>query len=78
MHCASERTSCWFDLADGNEMQADEAGVFRIETFSGLWINGPAVIARDYRTLMQMLDAGLATPEHAAFVQGLAARQAKK
>jgi Uma2 family endonuclease len=67
----------WFDLAAGKELQPDAAGVFRIQTFPGLWINGPALLAYDYALLMQTLEAGLATPEHAAFVEELAKRRAK-
>jgi hypothetical protein len=46
----------------------------------GLWIDGPALFANDYQTLMKTLAEGLATPEHEAFVQKLASlyRPAKK
>ena len=48
-----------------------------MKTFPGLWISSSALLARDYQKLMQTLEAGLATPEHAAFVEALAKRRAK-
>jgi len=62
----------WFDLKADRELSADSDGVLRIRTFPGLWISGPAVLAQDYKGLMDVLNRGLATPEHGAFVQRLA------
>jgi Uma2 family endonuclease len=78
VHCVSDKAFRWFDLAAGTELQPDCAGIYRIKSFPGLWINGPAVVARDYQRLMQTLEEGLATPEHAEFVRELEARLAKK
>lgn len=75
--CAKERQLRWFDLAAGKELQPDAAGIYRIQTFPGLWFNGSALLAQDYPKLMQTLEEGLATPEHAAFVRQLAGRRAK-
>jgi Uma2 family endonuclease len=77
VHCVSEREFRWFDLAGGTELQSDAAGIFRIKNFPGMWINGPAVLSRDHQQLMQTLEEGLATPEHAAFVRNLEAHRAK-
>lgn len=63
----------WFDLRSGRELTPEPDGVLRIHTFPGLWIHGEALLARDSRRLLATLNAGLATPEHAAFVQRLAA-----
>jgi Uma2 family endonuclease len=78
VHCVSERTFRWFDLAGGTELHPDDAGIYRIKAFPGLWINGPAVLSRDYQTLMQTLEEGLASPDHATFVRELEARRASK
>lgn len=40
--------------------------------FPGLWLDGHAVREEDLGRLTGTLKAGLATPEHAAFVQRLA------
>jgi len=74
--CVKEGALRWFDLAIGNELQPDTNGIYRIQTFPGLWINGPALLAQNYAALMKTLDEGLATPEHATFVDELAKRRA--
>ena len=67
-----------FDLKSDKEHPPEPDGVVRIRTFSGLWIDPPALFARDYHRLMAVLQRGLASPEHAAFVQKLAAARAGK
>lgn len=47
-------------------------GIGRSGAFPGLWIDLPALRARDVARLTAALDAGLASPEHAAFVARLA------
>lgn len=75
--CVKERQLRWFNLAAGKELQPDTNGIYRIQTFPGLWINGPALLAQDYPALLKTLEEGLTTPEHAAFVDELAKRRAK-
>lgn len=75
--CVKENELRWFDLAIGSELQPDTNSVYRMQSFPGLWINGPALLAHDYDSLMETIEAGLATPEHAAFVEELAKRRAK-
>ncbi|HXE52795.1 MAG TPA: Uma2 family endonuclease [Tepidisphaeraceae bacterium] len=66
----------WFDLRQNRELQIDPDGILRSQTFPGLWIDRDRLLARDGPGLMQTLQRGLATPEHAAFVAKLAeARQ---
>ena len=68
-----DRRLHWFDLAADRELAPDADGVYRVRTFPGLWIDPAALFARDLRGLLATLDAGLATPEHAAFAARLAA-----
>ena len=65
----------WIDLRSDQDLAADADGVYRIRTFPGLWIDGPALFAYDVARLTGALNAGLASPEHAAFVAALAARR---
>jgi hypothetical protein len=51
----------------------DADGLYRSTVFPGLWLDPGALLARDGRRLRAVLDRGLATPEHAAFVARLAA-----
>jgi Uma2 family endonuclease len=71
--CARERQLRWFNLRANQELQPDADGVFRIRAFPGLWIHGEALLAKDDHRLMTTLQQGLATPEHAVFVERLAA-----
>jgi len=60
------------------ELAADSQGILRMKTFPGLWIDRDGLLARDYRRLMDVLERGLATSEHVAFVERLAqARRVK-
>ena len=51
-----------------------EGGVIRSEVFPGLWLNVAALLRGDAAGVLASLNAGLATPEHAAFAGELAAR----
>jgi Uma2 family endonuclease len=62
----------WFDLTGNRDLAADADGVLRVRVFPGLWIDSGALFAKDYNKLMATLQQGLATPEHAAFVERLA------
>jgi Uma2 family endonuclease len=65
----------WIDLRADQDLAAGADGVFRMRTFPGLWIDGPALFTFDVARLTATLNAGLATPEHAAFVAALATRR---
>jgi Putative restriction endonuclease len=52
-------------------------GIYRSEAFPGLWLNAEALYAEDLPRLMEILDQGLATPEHADFAAKLAAAQTR-
>jgi Uma2 family endonuclease len=47
-------------------------GIYRSNVFPGLWLDGDALFAEDRRRLIEVLNQGLATAEHAAFVARLA------
>jgi hypothetical protein len=75
---AYEQRIDWFALREGvyELLSPDENGVLRSEVFPGLWLQPAAFWAGDWATMMAVLQAGLASPEHAAFVERLRARQA--
>lgn len=60
----------WFRLRDGDfePLQPDADGVFKSEVFPGLWLDAKAMIAGDLAEVLEVLQQGLASPEHAAFV----------
>lgn len=51
-------------------------GVLRSEAFSGLWLDAAALLRGDMARVLAVVQEGLASPEHAAFVQRLQARAA--
>jgi Uma2 family endonuclease len=60
------------------EMKPGGDGVYRSRTFPGLWLNPVALFERSARGVTKTLHAGLASPEHAAFVAKLEARAKKR
>ena len=68
-----------YDLASGSDapLAAPGDGVLRSRAMPGLWLNGPALFARDGKAARATLEAGLATPEHVAFVAKLAQAKAR-
>ena len=51
-------------------------GVFRSETFPGLWVDAAALLRGDLPAAMETLREGVATADHAAFAKRLAAAKA--
>jgi Uma2 family endonuclease len=69
--CVDEQQLHWFDFKSGGLIVPDKQGVFRSRVFPGLWIDGPALVARKSTRVLKQLKKGLASPEHAAFVKRL-------
>ncbi|MBI3920491.1 MAG: Uma2 family endonuclease [Armatimonadetes bacterium] len=63
----------WFVLREGvyESLAPDVTGVLRSEVFPGLWLQLAALWSGDLAGLLAVLQAGLASPEHAAFVTRL-------
>ena len=72
-----ERVLHWFYFPSRRKLRPDKAGVFRSRVFPGLWLDGPALFARDSKKLMAAVQQGVATPEHAAFVAKLEAARGR-
>ena len=49
-------------------------GVLKSEMFPGLWLDRAALLRRDMAAVLAALDAGLASPEHAAFAAALSGK----
>jgi hypothetical protein len=63
----------WCVLREGHyEVRAaDEQGVLRSAVFPGLWLDPAVLICGDMETVVRVAQVGIASPEHAAFVQRL-------
>lgn len=68
----------WFSLRGGEyvPLPADPAdGLLKSAVFPGLWLDCGALLKGDMTAVLAALNRGTASPEHAAFVQHLAARR---
>jgi Uma2 family endonuclease len=65
----------WFITRNGKfeELSLGADGIYRSEVFPGLWLDPAALLRLDGPRLREVLQQGLASPEHAAFVARLTA-----
>ena len=63
----------WFVLRAGQyeRLPVDAEGLLRSEVFPGLWLDPAALLRGDLATVLAIVQRGLASPEHAAFVARL-------
>ena len=61
----------WFASRSGDfeALTPEAAGILRSEVFPGLWLDAAALIRGDMPRVLAVLDQGLATAEHAAFLK---------
>ena len=65
-----DATLDWFILRDGNyiRLALSGDGFYKSEIFPGLWLDAAALIRGDMNTVQRILEQGIASPEHGAFV----------
>jgi Uma2 family endonuclease len=63
----------WFVLREGvyETLTPDESGVLKSKVFPGLWLQPAALWSGDLATMLAVLQQGLNSPEHTAFVERL-------
>ncbi len=63
----------WFYWQEGEyvPLAPQTDGLWRSRQFPGLWLAAEALMAHDVATVLAVLQQGIATPEHHAFVQRL-------
>src|SRR5262249_34336488 len=63
----------WFVLRDGQyDRQTPESeGLYRSEVFPGLWLDPAALVAGNLARVLAVVQQGIASAEHAAFVSRL-------
>jgi len=71
-----DREMDYFILREGryDRLPPDEKGVWRSEVFPGLWIDGRSLLAGDVLGALKVLQEGLASPAHEAFVSRLSSK----
>lgn len=67
----------WFQLQDGDyvSLVPDEQGVVHSKVFPGLWLNVEAMLRGEMRSVLAVLQTGLDSADHEAFVQQLEAQR---
>jgi Uma2 family endonuclease len=70
----------WFRLDEGKyaPVAADESCIVKSEVFPGLWLDRAALLRRDLPRVFAALQEGIASPEHAAFVEAIRERRANQ
>lgn len=76
--CIEERELHWFHFPSGESITPNRQGVFRSRVFPGLWIHGPALMDRDSARLVKVVQQGVASREHGAFVKRLQAARRRR
>jgi Uma2 family endonuclease len=63
----------WFVLRDGqyDRQTPDSDGLYRSEVFPGLWLDPAALVAGNLARVLAVVQQGIASAEHAAFVSRL-------
>lgn len=71
-----EKRVDWFVLQEGvyEPLKPDDKGILRSQIFPGLWLQPATLWSGDLAALLAILHEGLASPDHAAFVEQLNAR----
>ncbi|BCL36794.1 Uma2 family endonuclease [Nostoc sp. MS1] len=69
-----EQKLTWFYLEQGEylELEPDADGIIRSLIFPGLWLAVTELLAGNKQAVVNVLQTGLQSPEHGAFVQQLA------
>jgi hypothetical protein len=69
----------WHQLVKGvyQLCRPTSKGIYRSKVFPGLWLDMPALWKHDLACVLQTLQRGLDSAEHAAYVKALAARKRK-
>jgi hypothetical protein len=68
-----DRAMDWFTLRQGDyePLPISPEGIYRSAIFPGLWLDAAALVRSDSQRVLQVLQDGIASPDHAAFVASL-------
>ncbi len=76
--CLEEQQIHWFQFSSKTEIQPNRQGIMKSKVFPGLWLDSKALLARDSSRLIEVVQKGLTSREHAAFVKRLDKARKKK
>lgn len=75
-----DRAVDWFRMIDGQfvPQSLDDQGWHKSTTYPGLWLDAGALLAGNQRRVLEVVQAGIASAEHAEFVARLEQRRATR
>lgn len=76
--CVEEQELHWFDFRSQRPLRPGRAGLYRSRVFPGLWLDPRALLERDSARIVQVIQQGLASREHAAFARRLEAERRRR
>jgi hypothetical protein len=76
--CIAEKELHWFDFRTGRPIRPNRQSVSRSWVFPGLWIHVQALLDQDSSRLMEVVQRGPASPEHACFVKHFEAEHRRR
>lgn len=70
---AFENQLDWFRLVEGDyqRLSFDPDGIIRSRVFPGLWLTVEALLSDQMARVLEVLQAGLQSPEHGAFIENM-------
>ncbi len=75
--CVEEQELHWWHFPSGRMIKPNRQGLHCSRVFPGLWIDGRALLAGDSKRFIKVVEQGLASRAHAAFVKRLEAQRRK-
>jgi hypothetical protein len=76
--CVEDQRLHWFHFKSGRRIYPDAEGIFRSRVLPGLWIDSAALLVCNSARVVEAVQQGLASPQHAAFVKGLEAKRRRR
>ena len=76
--CVEEQELHWFDFRAERQLRPGREGLYRSRIFPGLWLDPQALLDRDSARIAEVIQQGLASREHAAFVRRLEAEHRRR
>ena len=73
-----ERGLHWFDFRAHRQLRPGREGVYRSRVFPGLWLDPQALAERNSPRIVEVIQKGLASREHVAFVKRLEAERRRR
>jgi hypothetical protein len=72
-----DREIDWFVLKQGKcqRLPKSRLGVYKSKVFPGLWLDTPSLIAGNLARVIEVVQQGVASPEHQRFIKRLQARE---